>query len=206
MFPYLPIAAILAIALMAAARIIALYRRGVKPVVNDPQRSLAEKIFEASTMFLLVFWVYLIVDYADGHGPRWLPAWLDRVLIDEPPLQWFGAVLLAASVALYALALRAMGDSWRMGIDRPAHNPHTAAPAATLITHGVFARSRNPIYFGFDLLFAGAFLTHGRFILLITSVALVLVLHAQIHREERFLTTAYGERFREYRRRTRRYL
>jgi len=205
-FTHLPVAAILAVGLMALARGVNLYRRGIQAVVNDPQRSLAEKVFEASTFFLLVFWVYLIINYADDRGPRWLPDRLDHAMMNEQPLKWLGGGLLAAGVVLYALALRAMGHSWRMGIDRSAHDPKAAAPTASLVTHGVFARSRNPIYLGFNLLFLGSFLIHGQVVLLLTGLALALCFHVQILREERFLAGCYGERFADYRRRVRRYI
>jgi protein-S-isoprenylcysteine O-methyltransferase Ste14 len=205
-FAYLPVAAIAAVGLMAAARIVALRRRGIKPVVNDPQRSLVEKLFEASTMFLLLFAVYLIIDYADGRGPRWLPAWLDRTIAGAAWVKILGAALLAAGVVLYAAALLAMGDSWRMGIDRDAHRSPDSGQSATLVTTGVYARSRNPIYLAFDLIFLGSFAVHGRVILLIAAVVLVPFLHVQILREERFLAAVYGERFGAYRRRMRRYL
>jgi len=191
---------------MATARFSALYRRGIQAVVNDPQRSLAEKVFEASTFFLLVFWAYLIINYADGRGPRWLPEWLDHALRNVQPFKWLGAALLAAGVALYALAMRAMGHSWRMGIDRPAHDPQAAAPTAALIIHGIFAHTRNPIYLSFDLLFLGSFLIHGRVVILLAGLALALCFHLQILREERFLAGCYGERFADYRRRVRRYI
>jgi protein-S-isoprenylcysteine O-methyltransferase Ste14 len=205
-FNYLPVAAIIAVGLMAAARIVGLRRRGISAVVNDAQRSLAEKVFEASTMFLLLFWAYLVIDYADARGPHWLPAWLDRRIVDAAWAKILGAALLAAGVVLYAAALVWMGHSWRMGIDREAHHLGAERPSATLVTAGVFARSRNPIYISFDLLFLGGFLIHGRVVLVIVAIALATFLHIQILREERFLATVYGERFTDYRRRVRRYV
>jgi hypothetical protein len=237
---YLPVAAIIAVGLLAAGRIGALRLRGISAVGHDAQRSLAEKIFEASTMFLLIFWAYLVIDYADGRGPRWLPAWLDRTILDAAWAKILSAALLVAGVVLYGAALIGMGDSWRMGIDRDAHqNPpplkggarggindvstsHRPSgayepltqplpsgergSAAALVTTGIFARSRNPIYLSFDLLFFGSFLIHGRVVLLIVTIALVTFLHIQILREERFLGTVYGDHFADYRRRVRRYI
>lgn len=199
--------AIAAIGLLAAVRAIMLYRRGVRPLAIDSQRTLSERALELSMVALFVFWLYLIIDYATGRGPWWVPARLDRVLVEPwpPAAAWFGAALLAIGVALYALAGVAMGDSWRMGIDRQSHEQPPADRPATLVTTGVFAWSRNPIYLGFDLILIGALLIHGRMILTLVCIALELLLHFQILREERLLAGWYGERFDEYRRRVGRY-
>jgi protein-S-isoprenylcysteine O-methyltransferase Ste14 len=54
-------------------------------------------------------------------------------------LAWAGVALGVAGIAVIALAQAQMGASWRIGID--------AAPTA-LVTSGLFAFSRNPIYSG----------------------------------------------------------
>jgi protein-S-isoprenylcysteine O-methyltransferase Ste14 len=203
---YLPVAAIMAVGLMAVWRIVALSCRGVRAIVIDRQRTPGEQFFEAATLALLVFWVYLIVDYADARGSRWLPPWLESTILDVASTKILGAALLVAGVVLYAAAVVGMGASWRMGIDREAHQAGAERPTATLVTTGIFARSRNPIYLSYDLLFLGSFLIHGRVVLLLMTVALAVVFHIQILREERFLAAAYGDRFADYRRRVRRYV
>lgn len=184
-----------------------LHRRGVRPLAIDPQRDLSELAIELAVVVLFVLWLYLIIVYATGRDPGWVPAQLGRRPGGDWPLivPWCGAALLATGAALYALAGVAMGDSWRMGIDREAHEQPDAERPATLVTTGVFAWSRNPIYLGFDLILIGTVLIHGRLILLLVGLALAGLLHGQILREERLLAGWYGERFDEYRRRVGRY-
>ncbi len=105
---------------------------------------------------------------------------------------------MVAGVALYGLALAAFGHSWRMGIDRKT-------PGA-LVTHGIFAWTRNPIYLSLDLLVVGTFLIQGRLLFLALSLVIVGLLHDQIRREERFLAEAYGDAYRDYRAWVGRYL
>jgi protein-S-isoprenylcysteine O-methyltransferase Ste14 len=204
---HLPIVAIAAIGLIGATRAALLYRRGVRVVVIDRERSRGDFALELSLFLLFLLWMYLIIDYATGQGPWWTPVPLDKPLLAPWPLgvQWFGAMLLATGVLLYALATISMGNSWRIGIDRDAHeHPDLPHPAA-LVTTGIFAWSRNPIYLGFDLVLIGAFAIHGRMILLMAAVVLEFLLHVQALREERLLAAWYGAQFEDYRRRVGRY-
>ena len=93
--------------------------------------------------------------------------------------------------------LRAFGDSWRLGIDRDA--------PGVLVTDGIFAWTRNPIYVGLDLLALGTSLVQGRLIVLALALVIAVMLHDQILREESFLARTYGDAYREYCARVRRY-
>jgi protein-S-isoprenylcysteine O-methyltransferase Ste14 len=75
-----------------------------------------------------------------------------------------------------------------------------------LVTQGVFAISRNPIFVFLNLYTAGTFLINGTFIFLIFGVLMAAALHYQILQEERFLLQTYGDSYRSYLNRTARYL
>jgi protein-S-isoprenylcysteine O-methyltransferase Ste14 len=114
---------------------------------------------------------------------------------------WFQVAALTYLVCLgfgRGLALPAFGDSWRLGIDRETSGP--------LVTHGVFAWTRNPIYVGLDSFALGTFLVQGRLIFLALALVSVGMLQDQIRREERFLARAYGGAYREYCARVGRYV
>jgi protein-S-isoprenylcysteine O-methyltransferase Ste14 len=57
-----------------------------------------------------------------------------------PALRWVAAILFAASTALIIAAQIQMGASWRIGV--PKDGP------GDLVTGGLFAWSRNPIFVG----------------------------------------------------------
>ncbi|MHB8866444.1 MAG: methyltransferase family protein [Pirellulaceae bacterium] len=82
-------------------------------------------------------------------------------------------------------------QSWRLGIDRKS--------PGSLVTTGIFAWTRNPIYVAFDLLAIGTLLLQGRLIFLVLAAIIVLVVHELICREERFLSEQYGHAYRDYR-------
>ena len=118
-------------------------------------------------------------------------------LFDSFPTQVCGMVMITLGLVLLILAYISFGDSWRVGFD-------TKLPGA-LVTTGVFAVSRNPIYLFLDLWFVGIFLITGKLIFLIFALAALLVLHCQIHQEERFLLELYGQPYQEYCERAGRY-
>jgi protein-S-isoprenylcysteine O-methyltransferase Ste14 len=95
-------------------------------------------------------------------------------------------------------SLISFGQSFRVGID-------TEHPDK-LITSGVFAISRNPIYVAFALILLGQFLIFPNWILLVYVAAGTWLFHRQVLREEEYLQQHYGKEYSEYRNRVRRYL
>ena len=113
---------------------------------------------------------------------------------------------LAALVALAGLGLMALA-AWTMWRARTTVNPLRPERAAHLVTSGVFARSRNPIYLGDALLLAALAVGLGNalnFLLLPLFVAIIDRL--QIAAEERALQRLFGDEYRAYCARVRRWL
>jgi protein-S-isoprenylcysteine O-methyltransferase Ste14 len=185
--------------MMSAAKLRAglMHRRGLRVVVIDRQRPWCDIVYDLLLIVVFVFWFYMMLAEAIGLSIAWLPEWLTAKLVDSWPAKVLGAVLVSAAPVLYAAALRSLGASWRIGIDRIHPGP--------LMTGGLFAWSRNPIYAAFDLVPIGAFLIHGRFVFLVLAAALVALIHAVVLREERFLDVQYGQAFRAYCQRVGRY-
>jgi protein-S-isoprenylcysteine O-methyltransferase Ste14 len=69
----------------------------------------------------------------------------------------------------------------------------------------VFALSRNPIFLAMDLFLVGTALMSGRWIPAAVAVVALAGFHRQIRNEERFLEGHYGDAYRAYRNRVRRY-
>ena len=173
---------------LVIARTLQLRARGVSVIARDRQRSASQMLSDAVLWIALICWFYLTLAsaWSDPH----FPSWLDARIFDATPARAIGAVLLVGGLAVYGLALRALGESWRIGIDREK-------PGA-IVTWGIFARTRNPISVGFDLMFVGTFLVQGRIIFLVLAVILVVMIDRMIRREERFLEATYGGTYREY--------
>jgi protein-S-isoprenylcysteine O-methyltransferase Ste14 len=126
----------------------------------------------------------------------WPFGWLDG---------WPAALRYGLSLALLAggtgLMAWAMGLFRRVGTAVPPWEPTTA-----LVTTGPFAVSRNPIYVSVVMLYLGLALLFAADWALIVLIPALLVLHfAVIRLEEAYLERRFGESYRQYRARVRRW-
>jgi len=113
-------------------------------------------------------------------------------------MAWVGVALCFVGVILLLLSLVSFGRSFRVGID--VDHPDR------LVTTGIFAFSRNPIYVGFAFVLLGQFLVFPNWVLLLYLVAGIWLFHRQVLREEEFLRRRYGQEYVEYSNLVRRYL
>ncbi len=113
-------------------------------------------------------------------------------------LGWTGVVVAFAGVVFFLLAVIAMKENWRAGID--------ASQKTELVSRGIYRISRNPAFMGFDLLYVGIALAFPNPVLVALTLAGVVVFHLQILEEERFMRSVFGTGYAEYAAKTRRYL
>lgn len=107
------------------------------------------------------------------------------------------AMVLAGSLlALYAQHY--MGKSWRIG----AAEGHLGA----IVDGGPFSFSRNPVFVGQTVLFAGLGLVFTSVLQLSVAIAVIVAVVLQVSIEERVLTKELGPAYDAYRRRVRRWL
>jgi len=130
---------------------------------------------------------------------------LDRVFFTartEMPLQpWLAGLLVLIALSLMALA------AMRMLRARTTVNPLRPGNATVLITDGVFSFSRNPIYLGdLLLLFAWAVWLGNVVVLLPVPLFVWFISRYQIAPEEEALAARFGESYRAYSERVRRWL
>jgi protein-S-isoprenylcysteine O-methyltransferase Ste14 len=127
-----------------------------------------------------------------------LPLFSTREFFQSEGIGWGGVVLCFVGVSLLPLSFISFGKSFRVGID--VDHPDR------LVTKGIFAVSRNPIYVGFAFVLLGQFLVFPNWVLLIYLMAGNWLFHRQVLREEEFLRKHYGQEYVEYSKRVRRYL
>ena len=127
-----------------------------------------------------------------------LPAVSTQKFFQSEVIAWIGVFLCLAGLLLLLWSLISFGQSFRVGID--VEHPDK------LITSGVFAFSRNPIYVAFASILLGQFLIFPNWILLVYLGAGIWLFHRQVLREEDYLKQHYGSEYMEYCNRVRRYL
>lgn len=119
-------------------------------------------------------------------------------IFENDILRWVGVILCIFGLTGFVLSLISFGNSFRVGIDEK--HP------GTLVTNGIFAFSRNPIYTSFGLIMLGIFLVFSNWILFVYLVAGIWLFNRQIIREEDSLKKIYGKEYVEYCKNVRRYL
>ena len=80
-------------------------------------------------------------------------------------------------------------------------------PATTVVDTGPYRFTRNPMYLGLTLLYlAVTLLTNALWTLLLLPVVLLVMQRTVIDREERYLERKFGEEYRRYKARVRRWI
>lgn len=123
-----------------------------------------------------------------------LTAWY----LDNDSLRLVGIVLCVASWLWTVVAQYQMGNSWRIGIDE--------TNKSAFVTKGLFGLSRNPIFFGMLLTLMGFFLILPNALSLLALVCGYLLMQVQIRLEEEFLAKQYGEEYKTYQEKVRRWI
>jgi protein-S-isoprenylcysteine O-methyltransferase Ste14 len=110
-----------------------------------------------------------------------------------------GGALAALGLAVMTLAVRAFRHA--------GTNVETPKPAIALVTGGVYARSRNPMYVALVLLLAGiGVLADSSWLALLLLPYVAVLRFGVIAREERYLERKFGAPYGVYRARVRRWL
>lgn len=132
----------------------------------------------------------LAVDFLLARVPTGLPAALRLGL---------AVLFILAGLALALGALRRFG---RAGTEAAPWRPSTA-----LVTDGVYAYTRNPMYLGMTLFYLAIALGADSVVaLLFLPPLLVLVRFGVVLREERYLEATFGASYLRYKERVRRWI
>jgi len=111
----------------------------------------------------------------------------------------FGLVLFLTGAGLMFAAMRL----FRLA----GTNVPTYLPTTSLVTHGPYRFTRNPIYLALTLIYVGLAVGVDSIWPLITLLPLLLVMHfGVVRREEAYLEQKFGEAYRDYRARVRRWI
>jgi len=142
---------------------------------------------------------YYLIGLAVGYGIHWLyPIRLSKpehhLIIYTLGAIW---ILLGLLLAVWAmLTFRQAGTS-----------PNPTRATAALAVQGPYALTRNPMYLGMALICVGVgLLANMLWPLLSVPLVLVLIDRVVIRKEERYLEAKFGDLYRQYKSRVRRWI
>jgi protein-S-isoprenylcysteine O-methyltransferase Ste14 len=109
-----------------------------------------------------------------------------------------GGLLVGLQAVIGVTALRALRRA------RTQVNPYK--PSTSVVTSGPYQRTRNPIYVSMTLLYLGLALLLGAIAPLLLLVPVLAIMHfGVVLREERYLSNKFGDTYRSYAARVRRW-
>jgi protein-S-isoprenylcysteine O-methyltransferase Ste14 len=198
-FDSFQIASVAAFLAIVIARIFYLrLRKSINPIAIGGGKTGLVLAIELISFIGLVVWILEVLLVALHSPYRLFPSVLETPLFSSDLVSLIACAVVTFGLVVFLLAFVSFGDSWRIGFD-------TRTPGA-LVTTGVFAYTRNPIYVGMILWFFGIFLINRSLIFLIFLVLAIAAVHWQIRQEENFLIKLYGKPYEDYLRGTARYL
>jgi protein-S-isoprenylcysteine O-methyltransferase Ste14 len=114
---------------------------------------------------------------------RWDTPWNGQRII--------GTALVVVGMGLVGLSRQQLGRSFAI-----------RAEARELVTHGLYSKIRNPVYVFGLVMFTGVVLVIQAPVLWVALVVMIIGQTIRARREARVLEAAFGEAYREYRRKT----
>jgi protein-S-isoprenylcysteine O-methyltransferase Ste14 len=135
-----------------------------------------------------IVWTILLLSLTD------ITVLSKKVIWHSDIIAW---VLLITGLLFSILSLFSLGRSTRFGLP---------TEKTVLKTRGLYKISRNPIYFGFNLITLSSIIYFINPIILLPGIYSIVVYHLIIIGEEKFLEKAFGEAYLEYKKKVRRYI
>ena len=135
-----------------------------------------------------------------------LAGFLLRPVVTPPPLPFSRTVQIVMGAVIFLAAL-ALGGSARSLFSASGQDLRPWTPSPSLLVRGPYRFTRNPMYVAmFILQIAIGFFAGNLWIVLLAPAFLMTVHYAAVLREEAYLEDKFGDEYRAFKRRVRRYL
>lgn len=145
----------------------------------------------------IILWIVLPwLALTRAQGPLAVPEFV-AVTPTYAALRWAAAVCAVMCLALTAKCWRRMGSDWRMAV--------SDTQKSALITDGLFARVRHPIYALQMLLVMCSALIVPTVPMLVIAILHLILMNLKARNEERHLLKVHGARYEAYLRRSGRF-
>ncbi len=168
-------------------------RIGKNPLVLPKDDSAYGLIGRYFKLTLITMFIYVVV-YA--LFPTLNENFLPITQLDKQSIKYVGLAVLCIALVWTVIAQGHMSNSWRIGID--------IETKTELVTSGLFAISRNPIFFGMILSLVGLFLTTPNMFTILFLILGYVLIQIQIRLEEDFLSKEHRQEYSNYKQKVRR--
>jgi protein-S-isoprenylcysteine O-methyltransferase Ste14 len=140
----------------------------------------------------------LLLGFVSDHLlPLWFP--VSRIGL----IHWISAII-AGSLILIGIGIFAAGVRNFSSAETPVQG---TKPTLALVTTGIHGWSRNPIYLGMFLIYGGiGLVVRSPWILILTLPLAITMRYGVVAREEAYLERRFGDAYRDYKARVRRWL
>ena len=123
------------------------------------------------------------------------------------PLRIFGRFWVGLAIGVPLVLAGVLLVVWAVRTLAASHVDPRFKPVGNIVSGGPYGYTRNPMYVAFTLIYAGIALVVNSFLpFLLLPILLVFLHYGVIRREERYLEERFGDEYRAYRHRVRRWL
>ncbi len=142
------------------------------------------------------YWLPLIIAILLlGPGEWYGHSWLREKFIEHTNLVGSIGLFISAIGAVIACTSRYMlGKNWSLSVQKKEDHQ--------LIQNGIYKFVRHPIYTGLLLLFTGNAIVVGDYRAIMAVLIVFVSLWLKLRKEEKLLTETFGEKYTEYKNRT----
>jgi protein-S-isoprenylcysteine O-methyltransferase Ste14 len=196
-FEFFPIVGFLIIIILISLKISLLKRRGINVSSGSPKKNKFLPFLYPIFFLILLLWLLEIIRIAFQISFSLLPEIVTNLLVESPYMRIAGVSLITISLVLLAVTLHHFNNSLRFGMDEKNKGE--------LITTGIFSLSRNPFFLSIDLYFWGVAMLLPSFFFIAFALLAAVGIHFFILKEEKFMRNIYGEEYKKYAQKVRRY-
>lgn len=163
-----------------------LNKKGIKLGGSSPING---NIFIISKYSVLIVWTGMILEIWDIH--------IIFNFSKHVVFSYIGIILWILGFTLLYIGRFSLGKNFRMGV---------ADEKTEFIANGIYKISRNPMYLGLFITFFGYMFYSLNIIYIIVSIFIIIVHHLITLGEEKEMIKKYGDLYKEYCRKVRRYI
>jgi protein-S-isoprenylcysteine O-methyltransferase Ste14 len=197
LFEVFPFLSFLALVFMILIKMIVLKTKGVKTSVKSSKQPFKKYLLYPVFIVAILSITFELLKPALQISLAILPPSITNSLLQKIYLQLTGATLLCFSLIIMGFTLVNFKNSLRFGMSK--NN------LGKLISTGIFSYSRNPFFLALDIYFIGISFIYINLYFIVISLLTIVSIHLFIQKEELFLMGNYGDEYKDYKQKVRRY-